>query len=217
MNKPQFVLFDLDGTLVDSARDLHRAANVLLRRRDLDEISYDDFRPVVSHGSFAMIKKAFGFGIDDPRFEPLRLEFLEAYAADISAESSLFDGVEEVLTTLERNGQPWGIVTNKPEHLTWPLLDALGLTQRCASVVAGDTTTERKPHPLPIFHACEQMAVKPENGLYVGDAERDIQAAKAANMPSVAALYGYIEASEKPAEWQADTSISSADELLSLI
>ena len=170
-------------------------------------------RPVVSHGAMRLV--ALGFpGVAGDEFEALRLRFLEIYAANLSVGTRLFPGFDAVLETLESRDLPWGIVTNKPGWLTAPLLAALGLERRAACVVSGDTVAERKPHPLPLLHAAEVVGVQPEHCVYVGDAERDIQAGRAAGMTTVVAAYGYISAEEDPRQWQPHGVVQAPDELL---
>jgi phosphoglycolate phosphatase len=147
-------------------------------------------------------------------FETLRLRFLDLYAANLAVGTRLFPGFDAVLDRLEAQGLPWGIVTNKPGWLTDPLLAALGLDRRAACAVSGDTLAERKPHPLPLLHAARLVGVEPERCVYVGDAERDIQAGRAAGMTTVVAAYGYISVDEDPRQWQPHGVVNAPDELL---
>lgn len=208
--KWQAVFFDLDGTLIDTAPDMVGALNRLLADHHKPPLPYDAVRPYVSHGSYAMVRMAFG---EDAPVNELRDSFLRHYEAHIAEASRLFPGMPEYLATLEENKIPWGIVTNKPEYLTHILLDQLQLSSRAASVVGGDTLAQKKPDPAPMFLACEQAGVEAKNCLYVGDAERDIQAGRAAGMKTVAARYGYLLAHEDPNTWGADWQIDSADAL----
>ena len=207
------VLFDLDGTLLDTAPDLAYALNALCVRHGRPALSFETIRPQVSHGGAALVR--LGFGIDDsaPEFEALRLELLDIYHANVARESRLFDGMEELLIALERAGLLWGIVTNKPGWLTTPLLGALGLDARPACVVSGDTLPERKPHPAPLLHAAACMAGAPARCLYVGDAARDIEAGQAAGMFTMAALYGYIPADEDPLSWNATAYVAAPPDI----
>ncbi|HEU4531888.1 MAG TPA: phosphoglycolate phosphatase, partial [Steroidobacteraceae bacterium] len=185
------VLLDLDGTLLDTAPDMANALNLLRRERGVPVLSYEAIRPHVSHGAAAMIRLGFPDAPDDEVVD-LRGRFLELYREHLAGGTRLFDGFESVLATLEGRGVPWGIVTNKPAFLTEPLLAALGLEKRAACVVSGDTVAQRKPHPAPMLHAAKLIAHEPAHCLYVGDAQRDVQAARAAGMRVVVALFGYL-------------------------
>jgi len=208
------VLFDLDGTLVDTAPDLSVALNTLLERHGQATRGLDEIRPHVSHGSPGMLRFAFGLGEGDPGFAELRREFLDLYAADLCRASALFPGMAEVLDELERRGLGWGVVTNKPEYLTRPLLDALDLTSRCACLVGGDTLPQRKPDPEPMHHAAALAGVLPEQCVYVGDAERDVEAGRRAGMRTLVALFGYLGTEDRPTDWGADALIDSPAGLL---
>lgn len=195
------LLLDLDGTLLDTAPDMGGALNLLRVERGLEPLPSAVFRPVVSHGAARLV--ALGFpGATGDAFEQLRLRFLEIYALNLAEHTCLFPGIDAVLTELEDRGLPWGVVTNKPAWLTDPLLEALGLAHRAACVVSGDTLPERKPHPMPLLHAAALAGVPPERCVYVGDAERDIQAGRAAGMDTVVAAYGYLSADDDPRCWQ---------------
>lgn len=208
------VLFDLDGTLVDTAPDLGLALNELRRRRGLAPLAEAKCRPQASHGSQGLIQLGLGIGQDHPDFPALREEFLEVYEAHLTRNSPMFPGMAEVLSTLENQGMNWGVVTNKPARLTKPLLDHLGLTTRAVCVVCGDTLPQSKPHPAPMLHACRLAGSAPAQCLYVGDARRDMDAANAAGMPSVVAMYGYLGAEDRPEEWGAIGHIASPADLL---
>lgn len=197
------VLFDLDGTLLDSARDLHAAANALLRHKGLAPVDYEIFRPVVSKGSRAMLRVSFP-DRDEAGREALIAEFLAIYAQHLARHSALFDGIDAVLAHIESAGSRWGIVTNKPYHLAEPLVEALGWSRRSAILLGGDSLPRRKPEPDQLLHACAALSVAPADTVYVGDDERDIQAARAAGMRSIAALWGYRPAEDDPRAWQAD-------------
>jgi N-acetyl-D-muramate 6-phosphate phosphatase len=214
MQYPQAILFDLDGTLLDTARDLGNALNAVLRDKKLPEIHYDEYRPIASNGAKGMLELGFGDLLVDYDFEQLRQQFLKHYQQNICADTIAFDGVDVLIEQLILMNIPWGVVTNKPATLTNELLAKFKLFEHCQVVVSGDTLAERKPHPAPLLHAADIISIKPEQIWYVGDAERDIQAAKAAGMTSVLAEYGYIEAEDNTADWQADFSISHASELL---
>lgn len=201
MNGYAALLLDLDGTLLDTAPDMGGALNRLRIERGLEPLPSAAFRPVVSHGAARLVALGFPDATGDA-FEQLRLRFLDIYAQNLAGQTRLFPGIDAVLTELEHRGLPWGIVTNKPAWLTDPLLEALALSHRAACVVSGDTLAERKPHPLPLLHAAALAGVRPEHCVYVGDAERDIQAGRAAGMATVVAAYGYLSADDDPRSWQ---------------
>lgn len=208
------VLFDLDGTLLDTAPDMASALNLLRRQRRMPEISLDIIRPLVGYGSKALLK--LGFEIDENSREYLLLleEFFTAYQNCLAHSTALFPGMALVLDHLDKNNLPWGIVTNKPARFTMHILDALDLSRRTACVISGDTLKNRKPHPEPILHACKLLNRVPANTIYVGDTATDVTASKAAGTHSLVALYGYIKADEDPYEWKADGYIESADEII---
>ena len=217
----QAVLFDLDGTLIDTAPDMVGALNDLRAEQSLAPIDYAVARAHVSHGAFGLVDIAFG-KIDAAKRLRLRDRFLEIYAGRVATATTLFDGMETVLNQVEADGLAWGVVTNKPGNLTEPLLAALGLLSRCACVVSGDTVAKRKPHPEPLLHAMRQInaKLKPGDGaqlMYVGDADRDIQAGKAAGMITVAATYGYIPPDDDPLHWNADHLIEHPPQLLDIL
>ena len=211
------VLFDLDGTLVDTAPDLAFALNTLLQEQGYAPLPYTDIRPVASHGSPGLLDLGFGIVSGHPEYSSLQQRFIALYLDNIARETVLFEGMDEVISELEKTGIAWGIVTNKPAFLTEPLLVALGLIDRAACVVSGDTTAYSKPHPAPMFHACELINLPPESCLYVGDAARDIEAAKNANMQTMTARYGYLGTEDDPESWQADAIIDHPSELLQWI
>ena len=208
------VLFDLDGTLADTAPDLAWALNETLRLNGREALPFEIIRPAVSHGGVALIRLGFGIEPEDPGFQPLRQTFLRLYQENICRQTRLFPGMPEVLEALERRAIPWGIVTNKPSWLTDPLLAAMELDGRAASIVSSDTTAERKPHPLPMLTACRQLGSEPGETLYLGDAERDIEAAHNAGMPALVALFGYIGAEDRPEAWGAEGMIAAPGDLL---
>ena len=215
MKKIKTVLFDLDGTLADTAPDLAGALNHVLKSHNYDPLPNETIRPHVSHGGVALT--TLGFGKDHPDFDDIYKELLARYESNIADETVLFDGMNELLVELEENGMNWGVVTNKPAWLTDPLMQALNLSSRAATIVSGDTLTERKPHPAPLLHACEQAGSKPSECIYIGDAERDIEAGNRAGMPSIVALFGYIAESDKPNSWGAHASINHPQEIISII
>jgi len=214
---PAAVLFDLDGTLADTAPDLAYALNRTLRYFGEPELSYERIRPVVSHGGIALIRLGFGIEPGSPSFEEKRQYLLDVYARNLLRETALFPGIAEGLSHLEDRDIPWGIVTNKPAWLTDPLMAAMQLTQRAGSIVSGDTCTNRKPHPEPILHACAQLRRPPEQTWYIGDAGRDMQAGRTAGCLTVAALYGYLHPEDPPDDWDADLRLTSSDRLVDLL
>ena len=210
--KYQAVLFDLDGTLADTAPDLVRAFYRYCDVKQLKQPSYADLQAQVSNGVVGMLSTLFP---DQSReqLEPARQQIVDYYAADLASETRLFDGVIELLDALEQRSVLWAIVTNKPDFLTQPLLKQLGLSPRAACIVAGDTTAHSKPHPEPLLHAARELNISAQTCLYLGDAERDVQASRAANMDVLIAGYGYINGHDVAA-WQADGIIKSPQELL---
>ncbi|MET0291985.1 MAG: phosphoglycolate phosphatase [Steroidobacteraceae bacterium] len=207
------VLFDLDGTLIDTAPDMIAALNQLLGEEGGAPLPYALARTQVSHGSTGLVGLAFP-GIGTERFEQLRARFLALYNDRVAHETKLFDGALEVLDAIEASNRSWGIVTNKPTFLTTPLLDSIGLAARAGCVVCGDTLPQRKPHPAPLLYAADLIGVPSERCLYIGDAERDVVAAHAAHMPVVLASYGYLGPDDAPQSWGADAEIDSLRGLL---
>lgn len=208
------VLFDLDGTLADTAPDLAYALNRVLTEQGRAELPFETIRPVVSHGGIALIQLGFGLEPEQPGFEPLRQRLLAIYRDNIARHTTLFEGMAQLLDTLEARALNWGVVTNKPGWLTEPLLQALGLYERAAAIVSGDTLPERKPHPAPMLLACEQAGSQAAECLYVGDAERDIEAGRNAGMKTLVAGFGYLGESDRPQSWGADGLIQHPDEVL---
>ena len=207
------VLFDLDGTLLDTAPDMVGALNALRAEASLLPMPYDMIRSVVSHGAGRLVKAGFPDADPDAALR-LQRRFLEIYRGALSRETRLFPGMDTVLDALARLKIKSGIVTNKPAWLTEPLLGELGLRTRFACVVSGDTVAERKPHPLPLLHAAALAEVAPAECVYVGDAERDVQAAHAAAMPALVANYGYLRADEDSRRWDADGYLTRPLDLL---
>jgi phosphoglycolate phosphatase len=203
------VLFDLDGTLADTAPDLAYALNCLLREQERAPLPYEVIRPVVSHGATALVKLGFGLSPNEPVFSALRDRLLSLYQEHLARETRLFDGMAELLNEIEKLDMNWGVVTNKPAFLTQPLMAALGLESRAACIVSGDTTANKKPHPEPLLHACHLAGSNAAQCLYVGDAERDIRAGKAAGMSTLVAMFGYIGDEDRPETWGADGSIGT--------
>ena len=210
------LLLDLDGTLLDTAPDMGGALNRLRGESGLEPLPAAVIRPVVSHGAMRLVKLGFPQAEGD-EFERLRLRFLELYSQFLAVDTQLFPGIEAVLAELEERAIPWGVVTNKPGWLTDPLMAALGLDRRAACIVSGDTVAERKPHPLPLLHAAERIGLAPSDCLYVGDAERDIQAGRAAGMTTVVAAYGYISSDDEPERWDPTGIVEHPLELLDWI
>lgn len=208
------VLFDLDGTLADTAPDLAYALNTLLQEQGKVVLPYESIRPVASHGAVGLIELGFGVTRDMPRFTSLRERFIAIYRSHLTRETRLFPGMSVLLDQLNARGINWGIVTNKPAFLTDPLIEQLGLSEDAVCVVSGDTTANRKPHPEPMLHACQLAGSMPEECLYVGDAERDIEAGKAAGMQTLVALFGYIGAQEQPENWGASGLIQEPQDIL---
>ncbi|MFW2403755.1 MAG: HAD-IA family hydrolase [Gammaproteobacteria bacterium] len=210
------VLFDLDGTLLDTAPDMVAALDRLLETEGRDPVDYALARAHVSKGALGLIDMAFG-QIDEAHRMSLRDRYLDTYAQSLAVASSLFDGMAEVLDYIERNDMHWGVVTNKPGYLAEPLLAELGLLPRSATTISGDTLPERKPHPRPLLYAAEQISVAPGEAIYVGDDTRDIVAGNAAGMTTVAALYGFILPGENPNDWPADHRIEQPGDLLAIL
>lgn len=208
------VLFDLDGTLADTAPDLAGALNALLEERRRPPVRVADARPVTSSGARGMLRVGFGIDPGHSEYETLKARFLELYAARVCVETQLFAGIAELLAALEARAVPWGVVTNKAERFTRPLLAALALLDRAACVVGGDTTSRAKPHPEPLLHAARGIGLEPVRCLYVGDDLRDVQAARAAGMPVLAAAYGYLGVDGDPHAWGADAVIGHPLEVL---
>ncbi len=208
------VLFDLDGTLVDSAPDLALALNLLRAEMGLRPLPFAQIRPEVSNGGTALIRLGFRRGPDDAEFEPLRRRFLELYQQNLTTHTRLFPGMEELLESLEQEGIRWGVVTNKPGWLTDPLLEQLDLARRAACVVSGDTLAQCKPHPAPLLYASHRIGCSPAECIYLGDARRDIEAGRSAGMRTLVALFGYIGEEEDPRRWKADGMIRQPQQAL---
>jgi phosphoglycolate phosphatase len=207
------VLFDLDGTLLDTAPDMIGALNALRDEHGLEPLLFGDVRSFVSHGSVALVRLSFPQATPS-EFETLRQRFLELYGARIAEGTRPFPGTEALLDALEERRIPWGIVTNKPTRLTVALLEALELRHRACSVVCGDTFPERKPHPRPLLHAAAEAGVAPTQCLFVGDAERDVLAARAAQMRALVARFGYIGPEDRVDSWPAHGLIDSPLDVL---
>lgn len=210
---PRGVLFDLDGTLLDSAPDMVEAINILRRERGEPDMAHELLRPHVSKGARAMIGASFA-QLDHDAREALVKPFLDAYERILGQYCVLFDGIAEMLEALEADGVRWGIVTNKPEYLAKLLMPILGWSERCGVLIGGDSLPERKPHPLPLLHSAEVLGIAAQDCVYVGDDERDIVAARAAGMPSIVALWGYRLPGVDPLDWKGDAMIELPQTLL---
>ncbi|WP_395699666.1 phosphoglycolate phosphatase [Aquabacterium sp.] len=208
------VLFDLDGTLIDSAPDLAGAANDLRAEHQLPPLPYERLRPMVGAGARGMVGVAFGVAPGDDRFEPLRDAFLARYAARLLRQTRVFEQIEPVLRSLSAAALPWGIVTNKAMRYAEPVVRGLGLHERSAVLIAGDSTPHAKPHPAPLLEAARRLGIAPEQCLYVGDDLRDVQAGRSAGMPTAAAAWGYLGSGEGVEAWGADRVLQSPAELL---
>jgi len=211
------VLFDLDGTLIDTAPDMAAALDILCDEEGHPRLAFENVRPVVSNGSVALVKLAFGDEVDDDKLERLKQRYLDIYQGTLANRSQLFDEMDGLLQRLENSSIKWGVVTNKPGWLTEPLMQALNLHTRAACIVSADSTPHRKPHPEPMFHACSLSGSVPEQCIYVGDARRDIEAGQNAGMKTVIAAYGYIGDWEDMDDWRADYRISTPTQLLQYI
>jgi phosphoglycolate phosphatase len=208
------VLFDLDGTLVDSAPDLAGAANGLREARGLPALPLAELRPMVGAGARGMVGAAFGIQPGDEGFEALRDEFLQVYEQRLLQATEVFPAMAQVLQSLEAAGLRWGVVTNKAERFSLPLMQGLGLHGRAAALVCGDSTPHSKPHPEPLLEAARRLGVAPEQCVYVGDDVRDMQAGRAAGMPTLAASWGYLGQGEPVHAWGADAVLETPLQLL---
>jgi N-acetyl-D-muramate 6-phosphate phosphatase len=210
------VLFDLDGTLVDTAPDLIACLNFALTSQQLPTVSANQVKPLISLGAMAMINASVAT-ISEIQKSELLHTMLSHYEQNIVKHSVFFDGMIDTLNIIEQLGLKWGVVTNKHQHLTKPLMDALDLTKRAACIISGDTTPYSKPHAAPMLAACEQAKVKPQQCVYIGDALHDITAGKSVNMKTLAALYGYLKPNDEPENWGADALIDSPAQITTWI
>jgi len=208
------VLFDLDGTLLDTAPDLAFALNRIRDEEGLEPLPLEVIRTVVSHGGRALIQLGFDLTPDHPEFDHLRKRLLSTYRDNLARETRLFPGMESVLDIIERHGMNWGVVTNKPAFLTEPLLKELNLSHRAACIVSGDTVEHSKPHVAPMLAACEQAGSSAAECVYVGDAQRDVQAGQNAGMHTLVALFGYFTAQDEPGSWGADGLVNDPMEIV---
>lgn len=210
----QAVLFDLDGTLIDSAPDLAGTVNDMRLERGLEALPYPGLRARVGAGARGMLAAGFGITPEHEQFEPMRSEFLARYELRMLQQTSVFPAVAPVLDFLDRAGLPWGIVTNKAERFAVPVAAGLGLVPRAAALIGGDTTPHAKPHPAPLLEAARRIGAEPMRCIYVGDDERDVLAGRAAGMRTVAAAWGYLGDGPSVGAWGADIVIDSPDQLL---
>jgi phosphoglycolate phosphatase len=211
------ILFDLDGTLVDSAPDLGAAADKMRTDRGLISLPLSAYRPMAGSGARGMISVAFGLTPQDGAFDALKEEFFQNYEACMTERTYAFEGVAELIAQLCQAGIKWGVVTNKSQRFSLPLTKSMALFGSALTIVSGDTTPHAKPHPAPLFEASRQLQVDPGCCIYVGDDERDIVAGRAAGMPTVAAAYGYLGVASDTAAWGADATILSPSGLLKLL
>ena len=210
------VLFDLDGTLIDTAPDMVTVLQHLQQERGIEPAHYDLARSYVSNGAIGLL--TLGFPEIDIEFgDELHQQYLERYAEMICQESQIFDGLDGLLDQLDDLDCPWGIVTNKPEQLTEPLLIALGLAERSSCIVSGDTLSVRKPDPAPLLLGCDLIGADAATSIYIGDAERDIEAGRRAGMATIAAGYGYITEDDDPREWDANVIATTTEELTQIV
>lgn len=211
------VLFDLDGTLLNTAPDLTTALNKALAHFNYPEVSPDSITPYISYGVAAMIERALKQDVSNDIKADILVSLLDYYENHIADYTKMYNGMPELLATLEAKGIPWGVITNKRERMTHPLMLALDLTRRAACIICGDTTAYSKPHPEPMLTACRQIQVIPEKCLYIGDAQHDITAGKAANMKTLAATWGYLKPDDKPQDWGANALIYHPNQILDWI
>lgn len=212
---PQAILFDLDGTLLDTAPDLGAALNAVLAAEQRPLVSAAEYTPLASHGSAGLLRYAYGEEFEQRR-EELREAFLSAYAANIATHTQPFSGVAELLQQLQQRGVHVAIVTNKPKALTAQLVPLYATFKHIDVVISGDTLAVAKPNPEPLLHAAALLEVNPQACWYIGDAERDIEAGRRANMVTVLAQYGYISGTDQPETWGADHTIAHPTDLLKL-
>ncbi|MED5534610.1 MAG: phosphoglycolate phosphatase [Pseudomonadota bacterium] len=215
--KVEAVLLDLDGTLIDTAPDLVAVLNILLAHRRLPPIPFAIARNEVSNGALGLIRLGLGEQESEEEVERLRQEFLEVYIQNICIKSSLFNGIGAILNDLDECGTSWGIVTNKPHAMTQPLLKSLNLLHRPGCLICGDSLPQRKPHPAPLQAGAKELGIPTKHCVYVGDARKDIDAGRAAGMPTIAASYGYIHPYDDPYQWGASAVIRRPADLLNAL
>ena len=208
------VLFDLDGTLIDSAPDLAGAANELRAAHGMPPLPYAQLRPMVGTGARGMVGVAFGVGPGHDRFEALREDFLSRYEARMLSSTAVFDTMRPVLEAFATHRLPWGIVTNKASRFAEPVVRGLGLDRTTSVLICGDTTPHSKPHPAPLHEAARRLSLAPQECIYVGDDHRDVVAGRAAGMPTLAAAWGYLGAGDTIRDWGADAVLEDPPALL---
>lgn len=216
-HKPEAVLFDLDGTLIDSAADLGNAANIMLARRQREPLPIAHYRPHIGSGARGILGVAFDEPPGSEAFQRLFDEFYDTYENILGDQTKVFAGIDQVLRTLERSGIAWGIVTNKVERFAIPLVASLTELKNASVLICGDTTAHAKPHPLPLQEAARRLKVEPASTIYTGDDKRDMLAGKSARMTTVAALYGFIAETEDTSQWPSDHRIRQPLDLLELL
>ncbi len=211
------VFFDLDGTLLDTANDLAEACSFVLRQYHRPPVDSQEFRNWIHGGAAMMICKSFQISVDNPDFPVIKSLFLQKYQEQLTKQTTLYAGIEQVLTFLEQQGISWGIVTNKNTQLTEPLMMHFGLNSRCCCIICGDTLPKAKPEPDPLLHACNLTRVDPKEAVYIGDTLGDIEAAKAAGLRSIAVSYGYTPQESNPSHWQANALVHDPCDIISTL
>ena len=214
---PQVILFDLDGTLLNTAPEFLSAINETRLADGLSAMSLEQIRPLISKGSEALIGKAYKYNLYSSEFRECHQRFLLNYWNILGDQTVLFSGMSEVIQAIESSGRVWGIVTNKPSKMTIPLLKKLNLFDRASCIVSGDTTPHPKPHPAPILKACSIIGHRVHDCIYIGDDQRDINAASAAGMRSIIALYGYMDSDDQPNQWGASYTIEKPSDLITAL
>ena len=213
MNKFPLALFDFDGTLADTARDMINALNLLRASKSKEPLPFEHLRPHISNGTPALIRLGFNCAPEENGFQELREEFLDLYEQNLYSETVLFPGIDAILEKMNETGILWGIVTNKPEYLTVQIVEHLGLSDSVACVVGGDTLPQRKPNPLPVIYACKLAGISPNSSVFIGDSIRDIEAGRDAGLHTIGVTYGYIPPHDNPKSWGADYLIDSVAEI----
>lgn len=207
------ILFDLDGTLADTAPDLIAALNRSIQKHHFSAVEYQRIKPYISYGAVAMIKQCLPENEDENLQAEILQQMLDDYQQNIAQQTRLYQGMETILTDIENKGLKWGVVTNKRRRFTEPLMTALDLNDRAACIISGDSTDRAKPHPEPMHAACQKAKVKPDQCIYIGDAAHDIEAGKAVGMKTMAATWGYLKSDDIPERWGADFVINSPAEI----
>ena len=216
MKLPSLILFDLDGTLVDTAPEMHSALNILLREQGMNSVEYNDVRPFVSHGVMGIFSVVFD---DDPKINGNRYNrYLRLYEEILGSEASLFDGMNMVIKQLEKNNHLWGVVTNKSHRFAKPLLEKLGIIDKAICLITRDDVEFAKPHPQPILKALKKVKlIEGQHCFYIGDSSKDIESAKSAGIRSIACSYGYRMENDRPEKWGADFCVDKPIEILNVI